>query len=70
MLYGLTITTTAIEGGIITSTISEVTGGLAVLFLKEELTKNIMLGILLAVLGTLIIKFSLPVSSVKSVSKR
>ncbi|AWM44231.1 MULTISPECIES: hypothetical protein [Bacillus] len=70
MLYGLTITTTAIEGGIITSTISEVTGGLAVLFLKEELTKNIMLGILLAVLGTLTIKFSLPVSSVKSVSKR
>ncbi|MCI1696103.1 DMT family transporter [Aneurinibacillus aneurinilyticus] len=57
MLYGLTITT-AIEGGIITSTIPAVTGCLAFLFLKEKLTKSVMTGILLAVLGTLTINFS------------
>lgn len=39
MLYGLTITT-AIEGGIITSTIPAVTGGLAFLSIKEKLTKK------------------------------
>lgn len=54
MLYGLTFTT-AIEAGIITSTIPAVTGGLALLFLKEKLTKSVSVGILLAVLGTLII---------------
>ncbi|MDQ0226592.1 DMT family transporter [Metabacillus niabensis] len=54
MLYGLTFTT-AIEAGIITSTIPAVTGGLAFLFLKERLTKSVSVGILLAVLGTLII---------------
>lgn len=54
MLYGLTFTT-AIEAGIITSTIPAVTGGLAFLFLKEKLTKSVSVGILLAVLGTLII---------------
>lgn len=57
MLYGLTITT-AIEGGIITSTIPAVTGCLAFLFLKEKLTESVMAGILLAVLGTLTINFS------------
>ncbi|MDF9762219.1 drug/metabolite transporter (DMT)-like permease [Peribacillus simplex] len=64
MLYGLTITT-AIEGGIITSTIPAVTGGLAFLFLKEKLTKNVIAGILLAVLGTLTINFSGSFSSVE-----
>lgn len=54
MLYGLTFTT-AIEAGIITSTIPAVTGGLAFLFLKEKLTKSVSVGILLTVLGTLII---------------
>lgn len=54
ILYGLKITT-AIESGIITSTIPAATGVLAFLFLKEKLTKKIILGILLAVLGTLII---------------
>lgn len=54
MLYGLTFTT-AIEAGIITSTIPAVTGGLAFLFLKEKSTKSVCAGILLAVLGTLII---------------
>lgn len=54
MLYGLTFTT-AIDAGIITSTIPAVTGGLAFLFLKERLTKSVSVGILLAVLGTLII---------------
>ncbi|MGN7942236.1 DMT family transporter [Virgibacillus sp. 6R] len=54
MLYGLTFTT-AIDAGIITSTIPAVTGGLAFLFLKEKLTKSVSVGILLAVLGTLII---------------
>ncbi|MED0673622.1 DMT family transporter [Aneurinibacillus aneurinilyticus] len=57
MLYGLTITT-AIEGGIITSTIPAVTGCLAFLFLREKLTKSVITGILLAVLGTLTINFS------------
>lgn len=54
MLYGLTLTT-AIEAGIITSTIPAVTGGLAFLYLKEKLTKSVGVGILLAVIGTLII---------------
>ncbi|MFD2131190.1 DMT family transporter [Pseudogracilibacillus auburnensis] len=64
MLYGLT-RTTAIEGGIITSTIPAVTGGLAFLFLKEKLTKNVIMGILLAVLGTLTINFYGSFSSVE-----
>ncbi|WP_342504933.1 DMT family transporter [Sporosarcina sp. FSL K6-2383] len=54
ILYGLKITT-AIESGIITSTIPAVTGVLAFFFLKEKLTKKVIIGILLAVLGTLTI---------------
>ncbi|MGG2091794.1 DMT family transporter [Bacillus sp. S13(2024)] len=54
MLYGLKLTT-AIEGGIITSIIPAVTGGIAFLLLKEKLTKNIGIGIMLAILGTLAI---------------
>lgn len=54
MLYGLT-KTTAIEGGIITSTIPAVTGVLSFFILKEKLTANVMIGILLAVLGMVII---------------
>ncbi|KOS67040.1 hypothetical protein AEA09_15480 [Lysinibacillus contaminans] len=54
MLYGLT-KTTAIEGGIITSTIPAVTGVLSFLILKEKVTTNVVIGILLAVLGMVII---------------
>ncbi|MFI8708739.1 DMT family transporter [Bacillus sp. NPDC077411] len=54
MLYGLK-STTAIEGGIITSIIPAVTGWLAFLLLKEKLTKRINVGIMLAVSGTLVI---------------
>lgn len=54
MLYGLTLTT-AIEAGIITSTIPAVTGGLAFLFLKEKISKSVGVGIMLAVIGTFII---------------
>ena len=54
MLYGLT-KTTAIEGGIITSTLPAVTGVLSFFILKEKLTTNVVIGILLAVLGMVII---------------
>ncbi|RJS58915.1 DMT family transporter [Bacillus sp. PK3_68] len=64
MLYGLKLTT-AMEGGIITSTIPAVTGGLAALFLKEKLTKNVSIGILLAVLGTSIINGFTSFSSIE-----
>lgn len=54
MLYGLKYTT-AIEAGIITSTLPAVTGVIAFLFLKERITVKKGLGILFAVLGVLLI---------------
>ncbi len=54
MLYGLKLTT-AIESGVIISLVPAVTGGLAFLLLKEKLTKNIGIGIILATLGILAI---------------
>ena len=54
MLYGLT-KTTAIEGGLITSTVPAFTVVLSCLILKEKLTTNLVIGILFAVLGTMII---------------
>lgn len=54
MLYGLRYTT-AIEAGIITSTLPAVVGLIAFLFLKEHLTAKKGLGILLAVCGVLLI---------------
>ncbi|EST54267.1 membrane protein [Brevibacillus panacihumi W25] len=56
MLYGLRYTT-AIEAGIITSTLPAVVGIIAFLFLKEHLTAKKGLGILLAVCGVLLINF-------------
>ncbi|MFP3918774.1 DMT family transporter [Lysinibacillus telephonicus] len=63
MLYGLTITT-AMEGGIITSTAPAITGAIAFLFLKEKLGKNVILAISLAIFGTLIINFTESISTV------
>ncbi|MDX8366812.1 DMT family transporter [Cytobacillus sp. IB215665] len=54
MLYGLKYTT-AIEAGIITSTLPAVIGLVSFLFLKERLTKTKGLGIIFAVLGVLLI---------------
>lgn len=54
MLYGLA-KTSAIEGGIITSTLPAVIGILSVFILKEKLTTNVLVGILFAVFGTVII---------------
>jgi drug/metabolite transporter (DMT)-like permease len=54
MLYGLT-RTTATEAGLITSTIPACTGLLSFFFLKEKLTKNIIIGICLATIGTITI---------------
>lgn len=53
MLCGLT-KTIAIEGGLITSTVPAFTVVLSCLILKEKLTTNLVIGILLAVLGTMI----------------
>lgn len=64
MLYGLKLTT-AIEGGIITSTIPAVVAVLAYLLLKEKLTKPVCFGIFLAVLGTLAIHISGSFSTVE-----
>ncbi len=57
MLYGLS-QTSAIEAGIITSTMPACTAVLSIFLLKEKLKKNIMIGILLAVLGTVIMNAS------------
>ncbi len=54
MLYGLT-RTTATEAGLITSTIPACTGLLSYFLLKEKLTKNIIIGICLATIGTMTI---------------
>jgi len=54
MLYGLT-QTTATEASLITSTIPACTGLLSYFLLKEKLTKNILVGIILATIGTLTI---------------
>ncbi|RAS73099.1 EamA family transporter [Priestia endophytica] len=50
MLYGLKFTT-AVEAGIITSTLPAVIGVIAVLFLKEKLSRTKVIGIVLAVIG-------------------
>ncbi|MCR6109762.1 DMT family transporter [Bacillus sp. A301a_S52] len=57
MLYGLKYTT-AIEGGIITSTLPAVVAIIAFIILKEKLTSFTITGILLAVGGTLVINIS------------
>lgn len=54
MLYGLRFTT-AIEAGILTSTLPAVIGLVSFLFLKERLTIKKGLGIIFAVLGVLLI---------------
>lgn len=54
MLYGLKFTT-AIEAGIITSTLPAVVGLVSFLFLKEKLTIKKGLGIIFAVVGVLLI---------------
>jgi drug/metabolite transporter (DMT)-like permease len=54
MLYGLKFTT-AIQAGIMTSTLPAVVGLLSFLFLKEKLTKQKILGILFSVVGILLI---------------
>ncbi|MED4462457.1 DMT family transporter [Metabacillus fastidiosus] len=56
MLYGLKFTT-AIEAGIITSTLPAVIGLVSFLFLKEKLTIKKGLGIIFAVIGVLSINF-------------
>ena len=56
MLYGLKFTT-AIEAGIITSTLPAVIGLVSFLFLKERLTIKKGFGIIFAVLGVLLINF-------------
>lgn len=53
MLYGLKFTT-AMEAGIITSSLPAVVGVIAFLFLKEKITFKKGVGILLAVLGVLL----------------
>ncbi|UHA72195.1 DMT family transporter [Paenibacillus sp. 481] len=55
MLYGLKFTT-ASEGGIITSTIPAVVGLIAFLFLKEKLSMLKIVGILLAITGTMAVQ--------------
>ncbi|WP_337980252.1 DMT family transporter [Lysinibacillus sp. JNUCC-52] len=50
MLFGLT-QTTATEAGLITSTVPACTGLLSFFLLKEKLTKNIVLGICIAMMG-------------------
>jgi drug/metabolite transporter (DMT)-like permease len=54
MLYGLRYTT-AIEAGILTSTLPAVVGLLSFLFLKEKLAKQKILGILFSAAGILLI---------------
>jgi len=56
MLYGLKFTT-AIEAGIITSTLPAAIGLVSFLFLKERLTIKKGFGIIFAVLGVLLINF-------------
>ena len=57
MLNGLS-QTTAIEAGIITSTLPASTAVLSVLLLKESFTRNIRLGVLMAVFGTVLINIT------------
>jgi len=54
MLYGLKFTT-AIEAGVITSTLPAVIGVISFIFLKERLTMGKMTGITFAVIGVLLI---------------
>jgi drug/metabolite transporter (DMT)-like permease len=53
MLYGLKFTT-AIEAGVITSTLPAIIGIISFVFLKERLTPKKTIGIILAVIGVLL----------------
>ncbi|MUL34291.1 DMT family transporter [Priestia megaterium] len=53
MLYGLKFTT-AIEAGVITSTLPAIIGIISFVFLKERLTPKKIIGIILAVIGVLL----------------
>ncbi|OIJ22409.1 EamA family transporter [Anaerobacillus alkalidiazotrophicus] len=57
MLYGLKFTT-ALEAGIITSTLPAMVALLAFFIIKEKLTKNKIVGILTAILGVIILNFA------------
>jgi drug/metabolite transporter (DMT)-like permease len=57
MLYGLKFTT-AMEAGIITSTLPAMVALLAFFLLKEKLTRNKMIGVLFAILVILILNTS------------
>ncbi len=57
MLSGLS-QTSAIEAGIITSTLPACTAILSVFLLKENFTRNIGLGVLMAVFGTVLINIT------------
>ncbi|MGG2113271.1 DMT family transporter [Lysinibacillus pakistanensis] len=57
MLNGLSLTS-AIEAGIITSTLPAFTAALSVFLLKEHLTRYIGLGVLMAVFGTVLINIT------------
>lgn len=57
MLNGLSLTS-AIEAGIITSTLPACTAALSVFLLKEHLTRTIGLGVLMAVIGTVLINIT------------
>lgn len=57
MLNGLSLTS-AIEAGIITSTLPASTAALSVLLLKENFTRNISFGVLMAVFGTVLINIT------------
>ncbi|MFC0468995.1 DMT family transporter [Halalkalibacter kiskunsagensis] len=57
MLYGLKLTT-AMEAGIITSTLPAIVALLAFFIIKEKLTRNKVIGILIAILGILILNIA------------
>lgn len=64
MLYGLKFTT-AMEGGIITSTLPAVVAIIAFFILREKPTRSTIIGILLAFFGTLAINISGTFSNVE-----
>lgn len=57
MLYGLKLTS-AVESGIITSITPAVVGIIATIYLKEKISKNKVIGVFLAVAGTIVIHVS------------
>ncbi|WP_026675120.1 DMT family transporter [Alkalihalobacterium bogoriense] len=65
MLYGLK-ETTALEAGMLTSTLPAIVACIAVLILKEKISKITALGILFAVAGTILVNMSGHVSEVGS----